>query len=76
LRIHPPADWPKDLAPAQVKANGKKINALIHLLNREAAAMPFGDKTGAPDAEVFELTLPAASVSKGQSVEISFSPQH
>jgi hypothetical protein len=74
LRIHPPADWPKDLAPAQVKANGKKINALIHLLNRDVTAMPFGDKIGAPDAEVFELTLPAASVSKGQSVEISFSP--
>lgn len=76
LRIHPPADWPKNPAPAQVKANGKKINALIHLLNREAAAMPFGDKTGAPDADVFELTLPTASVSQSQSVEISFSPLH
>jgi hypothetical protein len=76
LRIHPPADWPKDLAPAQVKANGKKINVPIHRLNRDVTAMPFGDKTGAPDADVFELTLPAASVSKSQSVEISFSPVH
>ena len=76
LRIHPLADWPKDLAPAQVKANGKKINVPIHRLNRDVTAMPFGDKTGAPDADVFELTLPAASVSKSQSVEISFSPVH
>ena len=76
LRIHPPADWPKDLAPAQVKANGKKINAPIHRLNRDVTAMPFGDKTGAPDADVFEVTLPAVSVSKSQSVEITFSPAH
>jgi alpha-D-xyloside xylohydrolase len=76
LRIHPPVDWPKNLAPAQIKANGKKINAPIHRLNRDATAMPLGDKTGAPDADVFELTLPAASVSKSQSVEISFSPVH
>ena len=76
LRIHPPADWPKNLAPAQVRVNGKKINAPIHRLNRDATAMPFGDQSGAPDADVFEVTLPAAPVSKSQSVEISFSPLH
>jgi hypothetical protein len=76
LRIHPPMDWPKNLTPAQIKVSGKKINAPIHRLNRDVTAMPFGDKTGAPDADVFEVTLPAASVSKGQSVEITFSPLH
>jgi alpha-glucosidase (family GH31 glycosyl hydrolase) len=74
LRIHPPADWPKNLAPAQIKANGKKINAPIHLLNRDATAMPLGDKTGAPDADVFEVSLPAAPVSHQQAVEIHFAP--
>ena len=76
LRIHPPADWPKNLAPEQIKISGKKINAPIHRFNRDVMAMPFGDKTGAPDADVFEASLPAASVSKNQSVEISFSPLH
>jgi hypothetical protein len=72
LRIHPPADWPKNLAPADVRVNGEKINAQIHLLKHDAAAMPFGDKSGAPDADVFEITLPAAPVARSQSVEIPF----
>jgi len=76
LRIHPPADWPKDLAPAQVKANGKKINVPIHRLNRDVTAMPFGDQTGAPDAEVFEVSLPPAPVLHQQSVDIQFTPAH
>ena len=76
LRIHPPADWPKDLAPGQVKVNGKKINTPVHRVNRDATAMPFGDPAGAPDADVFEVTLPAASVSHQQAVEVSFAPVH
>ena len=74
LRIHPPVDWPKNLAPADVTVNGKLINASIHLLKHEAAAMPFGDPSGAPDSDVFEVALPAAPVTRGQSVEISFAP--
>jgi hypothetical protein len=76
LRIHSPVDWPKNLTPADVRVNGKKINTPIHRLNRDGTAMPFGDKTGAPDANVFEVSLPAGPVSQSQSVEISFSPLH
>jgi hypothetical protein len=36
--------------------------------------MPLGDKTGAPDADVFEVSLPAAPVSHQQAVEIHFAP--
>src|SRR5208282_1189511 len=75
LRIHPPVGWPKNLAPMDVRVNGEKINAQIHRLNRDAAAMPFGDKLGAPEADVYEITLPAAPVLDGQSVEIAFAPQ-
>ena len=74
LRIHPLADWPKNLVPAQVSINGKKISAPVHLLNRDAAAMPLGDPTGAPDADVLEVTLPAAPVTHPQAVEIQFAP--
>ena len=54
LRIHPPVDWPKNLAPTDVRVNGEKINSLIRPLNRDAAAMPFGDKSGAPDGDIFD----------------------
>ena len=76
LRIHSPVDWPKNLAPAQVRVNGKNINAPVHRVNRDATAMPFGDPAGAPDADVFEVTLPAAPVSHPQAVEVSFAPAH
>ncbi len=72
LRIHPPTDWPKN--PAQVAINGKKINLSIRWLKRDAAAMPLGDPTGAPDGNVFEISLPTTPVSQSQSAEISFEP--
>jgi hypothetical protein len=75
LRIHPPINWPKDLAPAAVKLDGKKVNLAVQRLARAANAMPLGDKAGAPDADVFEIGLPAAPVAQARSVEISFAPQ-
>ena len=70
LRIHPPAGWPKN--PAQVTLNSRKINPSIQWLKRDAAAMPLGDPAGAPDGDVFEISLPATPVSQSQSVEIPF----
>jgi len=72
LRIHPPADWPKN--PAHVAVNGKKINLPIRWLKRDLSAMPLGDPIGAPDGDIFEIRLPAAPVSQSQSLEISFEP--
>jgi len=34
--------------------------------------MPFGDKIGAPDSDVFEINLPASAVSDAQSIRIAF----
>jgi len=70
LRLHLPVDWPKNLMPTDVKVNGKQIKAQVHRLSRDAAAMPFGDRSGAPDADVFEISLPSAPVSESQTVEI------
>src|SRR5690348_217641 len=72
LRIHPPADWPKN--PARVAVNGRNINLPIRWLKRDMSATPLGDPLGAPDSEVFEISLPVAPVSQSQSVEISFEP--
>ncbi len=74
LRIHLPANWPKAVSPSAVWLNGKTITAVINRINRAENAMPCGDNLGAPDADVFDIKLPAAPVSKSQSVEITFAP--
>lgn len=68
LRIH--SDFGGN-AP-RVKVNGTELRAMIlKHLPREASAMPFGDKVGAPDADVWEITLPTRPVLKSCDVEIS-----
>ena len=74
LRIHHPVGWPKNLEPIQVAANGRIISSSIRRLTRDEATMPFGDKAGAPDADVFELKLPSASVTTARQAEITFAP--
>jgi hypothetical protein len=74
LRLHPPAAWSSDFKPVEVMVNHRKINIPFRRLARNESAMPFGDPMGAPDGDVFEIKLPAASVSKNQSVEIVFAP--
>ncbi|HTQ52491.1 MAG TPA: TIM-barrel domain-containing protein [Candidatus Acidoferrales bacterium] len=72
LRIHLPANWPKD--STQIAINGQKANLSNRWLKRDVSAMPLGDPTGAPDGEVFEISLPPKPVSQSQSVEVSFGP--
>ena len=74
LRIHLPAGWPKDLMPTGANINGRKLNSPVQRRERNAAAMPFGDSAGAPDGDVFEVSLPANRVSRMQTVEVSFAP--
>ena len=74
LRIHPPAGWPKDLTLVGIEINGRKINAPAQRIARTANAMPFGDASGAPDGDVFEISLPAAPVTESRSLEIPFVP--
>ncbi len=74
LRIHVPESWPRKLMGAETSVNGLRIIDQISFPPRARAekAMPFGDISGAPDGEVFEITLPPAPVTQKQSVEISF----
>ena len=72
LRIHPWVFWPGDLTPGQVTINGRQSNLPIRKLPRAHAAMPFGDITGAPDGDVYELTLPDMKASKSIQVNITF----
>ncbi|HUJ09088.1 MAG TPA: TIM-barrel domain-containing protein [Verrucomicrobiae bacterium] len=72
LRIHRPVDWPENLVPATVKIGGRKVSSRFRRISRNVFAMPFGDQSGAPDADVFELNLPSAPVTSGRTVEVSF----
>jgi alpha-glucosidase len=72
LRIHKPFGWPQIQAPAQVTVNGKKKHLPVLALPASRSAMPFGDVAGAPDGDTYEITLPAANVSKAMQVEVRF----
>ncbi|TAL00854.1 MAG: DUF5110 domain-containing protein [Verrucomicrobia bacterium] len=61
LRIHRPPNWPADLAPASVTLNGHTIGPVVRRV-KNASAMPLGADNGAPDGDVFEVTLPKTSV--------------
>ncbi|HEU5069419.1 MAG TPA: TIM-barrel domain-containing protein [Verrucomicrobiae bacterium] len=60
-RLHRPPHWPDDLAPAQVTLNGQPIGPVMRRV-KNTTAMPLGAANGAPDADVFEVTLPESSV--------------
>jgi hypothetical protein len=75
LRIHAPVDWPKGFGPVEVKLNGQTVtpdSLGIHRLQRAPEAMPFGDAAGAPDEQVFEMTLPSAPVAQKQTLDVAF----
>jgi len=71
LRLRRPANWPQDLVPATVTINGKNTGTAVALV-RDAKAMPFGDDSGTPDDEVFEIKIPARAVHSATDVTVSF----
>jgi alpha-glucosidase (family GH31 glycosyl hydrolase) len=77
IRIHVPASWPKNLMGAEKSVNGLRVMDELAFppTARSEKAMPFGDVSGAPDGDIFELTLPPTPVTQKQSIEISFEPK-
>lgn len=71
LRIHTPTNWP-GAVPGTVTVNGRNFDQLVRKVPRVATAMPLGDPAGAPDGDVFEVTLPETPVSKAVNVEVRF----
>jgi hypothetical protein len=74
LRLRRPMDWPGNFIPDTITVNGVRIKSAVRRLVQNGSLMPFGDAAGAPDTDVFELTLPSESVSAAQNVEIRFAP--
>src|SRR5690242_15739920 len=61
VRLHRPPNWSQDMAPAQVTLNGQPIGPAVRRV-KDTTAMPLGAENGAPDADVFEITIPESSV--------------
>ncbi|MFM2294232.1 MAG: hypothetical protein RLZZ350_645 [Verrucomicrobiota bacterium] len=71
VRFRRPANWLEKLSPTEIKLNGQRVEKLARLM-RQPAAMPFGDASGAPDGDVFEVRLPALPVTRAAEVSIKF----
>ncbi|HEX9047335.1 MAG TPA: TIM-barrel domain-containing protein [Verrucomicrobiae bacterium] len=71
LRIHKPAGWTGEFLPSQVSLNGTLLDAAVRRLPRNEHALPLGDKAGAPDGDVYEVTLPATAVTQKVEVQIN-----
>jgi hypothetical protein len=71
LRLRRPPHWTTDLVPSQVTLNGQSIGPVLQRI-KNASAMPLGDLVGAPDADVFELTVPAGPVASSNVIVARF----
>ena len=71
VRLHRPPNWPPDLAPVEVTLNGETIGPSVRRI-RNTSAMPLGADNGAPDADVFEVSLPETSVQASNVVQAAF----
>jgi hypothetical protein len=71
LRLHRPPAWTSDLAPAQITLNGRNLGPVVRRV-RNASAMPLGADNGAPDADVFEVSVPETSVLASNLIIASF----
>lgn len=71
VRLHRPPNWSADLAPAQVTVNDQASGPVIRRV-QITSAMPLGANNGAPDADVFEVTLPESSVLTSNLVVATF----
>jgi len=72
LRIHRPANWPLELVPVKIKANGSTLRSVIREFPRDRSTMPFGDAIGAPDNDVWEVQLPSLPVNALIDAEVIF----
>ena len=71
VRLRRPPNWPDHLAPVEITFNGRSFGpAIRHAKN--IGSMPLGAKDGAPDADVFELTVPEGSVLKSNILVARF----
>lgn len=70
-RLRCPPQWPSDLAVTSVTLNGQPLGPIVRRV-KNASAMPLGADNGAPDADVFEVTVPSRPVASSNVLVASF----
>lgn len=68
IRIHVPADWG---SVRSVIADGATISSYT-LIPKNALAMPFGFKGGAPDGAVYEIVIPLSPLGTPHEIRAAF----
>jgi hypothetical protein len=71
VRLHRPINWPVALAPTRITLNGQPISPIIRRV-KNTTAMPLGADNGAPDADVFEVTVPETSITSSNHIIATF----
>lgn len=71
VRLRRPIGWTTDLAPSTVTVNGQPVGPVVRRV-KNTTAMPLGSDAGAPDADVFDVTIPASSVLSSNLVVATF----
>jgi hypothetical protein len=71
LRFRRPINWTADWSPTQVSVNGQPVGPALRRI-KNATAMPLGDEAGAPDADLFEVTVPANAVTSSNFIVATF----
>lgn len=71
VRVHRPVTWPTNLAPSVAVTDAGASLPITRLIRNETA-MPLGAPNGAPDADSFEIPLPAVPVSHASRLAIHF----
>ncbi|MGC3958363.1 MAG: glycoside hydrolase family 31 protein [Verrucomicrobiota bacterium] len=71
VRFRRPPNWTTDLSPSAVTVNGQAVGQIVRRI-KNATAMPLGAEVGAPDADVFEVTIPISSVLSSNLIVATF----
>jgi alpha-glucosidase (family GH31 glycosyl hydrolase) len=71
IRFRRPPGWSTDLTPMLVTVNGQAVGPIVRRI-KNATTMPLGSDVGAPDADVFDVQLPAGSVLASNLVVATF----
>ena len=72
-RFRRPVSWAPDWVPQTITLNGQPVGPVI-LKVKNTTAMPLGADIGAPDADVYEITLPPTAVTTTNLLIARFSP--
>ncbi|HXI72846.1 MAG TPA: TIM-barrel domain-containing protein [Verrucomicrobiae bacterium] len=73
VRLRRPPDWSSDLTPVSATLNGNAIGPIVRCV-KNISTMPLGADNGAPDGDIFEVTIPQSPVLASNLLIANFAP--